>query len=84
MVEFQIRLLMSIFCITHEGFTGTKARAQLQRIALSAHCQGEPNLSDMDDTALFMNTGKPPELIKYFKRGKYFELTEGLGHDSRY
>jgi len=64
------------FCITHEGFTGTKARAQLQRIALSAHCQGEPNLSDMDDTALFMNTGKPPELIKYFKRGKYFELTE--------
>ena len=63
-------------CLTHDGFTGIKARAQLQRIAISAKCDGNPDLMDMDSTAFFMNTGKPPALIKYFKRGKYFEITE--------
>ena len=65
--------------VTHDGFVGSKALASLARIADKAGLlQADAPTDDMDRLAEFMNTGKPPAIIRYHKRGRYHDIEDRI------
>lgn len=62
--------------IANGGWAGGKAMARLGLCATRSGAVGTLPDGDMRDVADWMNTGQPPSLIKFFKRGKFYDVTD--------
>jgi DNA repair protein RadD len=62
------------FAITHEGYAGIKALASLARLAKNAGLPQSVDIDEMEKLAQWLNTGRPPALIQYHKRGKFYDI----------
>ena len=62
--------------ITHDGFAGQRARADLARIARDSGADIDYGVADLEDIATVMNAAKPPLIIEYRKSGKFFEIVK--------
>ena len=62
--------------ITHDGFVGTRALATVARIADKSGLGKSDAPEAIDELANWLNTGRPPALIKYHKRGKFYDVDD--------
>lgn len=63
-------------CVLHEGFAGQKARLNISKIVSQSGMDlNDMPRSEMSELADFMNKGRPPSFIEFFRRGKFYEIT---------
>lgn len=68
-------VITQYLCVLHDGFAGARAMRELTKLAESTSV----NLKDYDglhEVCLAMNEKQPPQLIKYQKNGKFYEVKE--------
>ena len=68
--------IVEYFPVTHEGYAGQKAAQTI--FNLSSNSKAKINLTetDLDAMSQALNTGMPPQIIKYKKDGKFFKVTD--------
>ena len=62
--------------ITHDGIVGTRALASVARIADKSGLMQSDAPQALDALAKWLNTGRPPSLIRYQKRGKFYDVDD--------
>ena len=68
-------VITQYLCVLHDGFAGARAMRELTKLAESTSV----NLKDYDglhEVCLAMNEKQHPQLIKYQKNGKFYEVKE--------
>ena len=64
--------------ITHEGNVGLRALAAVARIADKAGLVQTDAPDDLSELASWLNSGKPPSIIRYHKRGKFYDVSDRI------
>lgn len=65
-------------CITHPGNVGTKALLDVKRIVDKAGLNEPDAPTDLKELAAWIEQGQPPSMIKYHKRGKFFDVEDRI------
>ena len=74
--DFTDPVITEYYPVQHDGYAGIKAMQRLTGILRHSSVAGQlADTSTMKDLSDLMNTGEPPESIKYFKRGKFYTVT---------
>ena len=71
-------VITEYFPITHGGSVERRAYEQLQSVALNAGLKGAPTGRTMRGLADWFNTGTHPQIIRYTKNGKFYEVKNRL------
>ena len=71
-------VITEYFPITHGGSVERRAYEQLQSVALNAGLKGAPTGRTMKGLADWFNTGTHPQIVRYTKNGKFYEVKNRL------
>lgn len=74
-------VIREYLCITHEGFAGQKALAELSKIANSTGAMDVYKADDLQQVCDILNQADAPTKVEYEKNGKFYNVKRRIWED---